>query len=77
MRLVIRSQTLKVSQSYQNNQVTSIKKLLGVLTVFHFIMKLEYDIASDIRGLRENIRLTELKNFTIASSVFILVDNHL
>ena len=27
---VIRSQSLKVSKSYQNNQVTSIKKLLGV-----------------------------------------------
>ena len=30
--------------------------------------KLEYDIASDIRGLREGIQLTELKNLTIALS---------
>ena len=36
---VIRSQSLKVSKSYQNNQVTSIKKLEGVLTVFLFVMK--------------------------------------
>ena len=35
---------------------------------------LEYDIASDILGLRESIQLTELKNFTIALSVFIVVD---
>ena len=27
---VIRSQSLKVSKSFQNNEVTSIKKLLGV-----------------------------------------------
>ena len=27
--VVIRSQSLKVSKTYQNNQVTSIKKLLG------------------------------------------------
>ena len=39
--------------------------------------KLEYDIASDIRGLRESIQLTELKNFTIALCVFIIVDNHI
>ena len=31
---VIRSQSLKVSKSYQNNQVTSIKKLLGVPNSF-------------------------------------------
>ena len=31
---VIRSQSLKVSKSYQNNKVTSIKKLLGVLNSF-------------------------------------------
>ena len=31
---VVRSQSLKVSKSYQTNQVTSIKKLRGVLTVF-------------------------------------------
>ena len=43
----------------------------------HNKIKLEYDIASDIRGLRENIQLTELKNFTIALSVFIVVDNHI
>ena len=36
---VIRSQSLKVSKSYQNNQVTSIKKQWGILTVFLFIMK--------------------------------------
>ena len=30
---VIRSQSLKVSKSYPTNEVTSIKKLLGVLTV--------------------------------------------
>ena len=36
---VIRSQSLKVSKSYQNYQVTSIKKLWEVLTVFLFIMK--------------------------------------
>ena len=36
---VIRSQCLKVSESYQNNQVTSIKKLIGVQAVFLFIMK--------------------------------------
>ena len=31
---VIRSQSLKVTKSYQNNQVTSIKKLLGVSNRF-------------------------------------------
>ena len=31
---VIRSQSLKVSKSYQNNEVTSIKKLLGVFNSF-------------------------------------------
>ena len=31
---VIRSQSSKVSKSYQNNQVTSIKKLLGVPNSF-------------------------------------------
>ena len=31
---VIRSQSLKVSKSYENDQVTSIKKLLGVLNSF-------------------------------------------
>ena len=36
---VICSENLKVPKSYQNNQVTSIKKLLGVPTVFHFIVK--------------------------------------
>ena len=36
---VIRSQCLKVSESYQNNQVTSIKKLREVQAVFLFIMK--------------------------------------
>ena len=36
---VICFQSLKVSKSYQNNQVTSIKKLWGVLTVFLFVMK--------------------------------------
>ena len=36
---VIRFQSLKVSKTYQNNQVTSIKKLWEVLTVFLFVMK--------------------------------------
>ena len=36
---VIRSQSLKVSKSYQNNQVTSIKKLLGVPDSFSLVMK--------------------------------------
>ena len=36
---VIRSPCLKVSKSYQNNQVKSIKKLWGVQTVFLIIMK--------------------------------------
>ena len=37
---VIRSQSLKVSKSYQNNQVTAIKKLSGVSnSFFRFIMK--------------------------------------
>ena len=40
-------------------------------------IELEYDIASDVRGLRESIQLTELKNFTIALSVFIVVDNYI
>ena len=31
---VIRSQSLKVSKSCQNNQITSIKKLLGVSNSF-------------------------------------------
>ena len=31
---VIRSQSLKASKCYQNNQVTSIKKLLGVPNSF-------------------------------------------
>ena len=31
---VIRSRSLKVSKSYQNNQVTSIKKVLGVPNSF-------------------------------------------
>ena len=31
---VIRSHSLKVSKSYQNDQVTSIKKLLGVPNSF-------------------------------------------
>ena len=36
---VIRSQSLKVLKGFQNNQVTSIKRLIGVQTVFLFIMK--------------------------------------
>ena len=36
---MIRSHSLNVSKSYQNNQVTSIKKLLEVLIAFHFVMK--------------------------------------
>ena len=36
---IIRSQSLKVSKSYQNNQVTSIKKLLGVPDSFLLVMK--------------------------------------
>ena len=39
--------------------------------------KLEYDTASGIRGLRESIQLTELKNFRIALSVFMVVDSHI
>ena len=35
----IRSQSLKVSKNYQINQVTPIKKLRGILTVFFFTMK--------------------------------------
>ena len=31
---VIRSRSLKVSKNYQNNEVSSIKKLLGVLNSF-------------------------------------------
>ena len=56
------------------------KVLLITFTVhknYEFAKKLEYDIASDIRGLRESIHLTELKNFTIALSVFVVVDNHI
>ena len=34
---VIRSQCLKVSKSYQNNQTTSIKKLQRILTVFSLL----------------------------------------
>ena len=36
---MIRSQSFNASKSYQNYQVTSIKKLLEVLIAFHFIMK--------------------------------------
>ena len=36
---VIRSLSLKVSKSYQNDQVTSIKKLMGVPNSCHFITK--------------------------------------
>ena len=37
---VIHSQSLKVSKSYQNNQVYNVnQKAVGVLTVFLFIMK--------------------------------------
>ena len=37
---VICSRSWKVSKSYQNNKVLSIKKQLGeFLTAFHFIMK--------------------------------------
>ena len=36
---IIRSHSLNVSKSYQNNQVTSIKKFLEVLIAFHFVMK--------------------------------------
>ena len=37
---IIRSKSLKVSKSYQNNEATSIKKLLGVPNnFFYFIMK--------------------------------------
>ena len=32
------------------------------------------DIASDIRGLRKVFNFTELKNFTIAQSMFMVVD---
>ena len=37
---VIRTQSLKVSKTYQNNEVTSIKKLLEVSTRF----SLDYEI---------------------------------
>ena len=36
---VIHSQSLNVPKIYQHYQVTSIKKLLGVLMAFPFIMK--------------------------------------
>ena len=53
---------------------TTTLRWQDVGAVFH---KLEYDIASNIQGLRKSIQLTELKNFTIALSVFIVVDNHI
>ena len=31
--VVIRSQSLKISKTYQNNQVTSIKKLINIATI--------------------------------------------
>ena len=39
---VIRSQSLKVSKSYQNNEVTSIKKLLGVPNSFSLYYEIIY-----------------------------------
>ena len=39
---VIRSQSLKVTKSYQNNQVTSIKKLLGVSNRFSLYYETTY-----------------------------------
>ena len=41
----------------------------------NFFKKLEYDIASDVRELRESIQLNELKSFTIVLSMFIVVNN--
>ena len=62
---VIRYQSLKVSKSYQNNQVTSIKKVLGVPSSF----SLYYEIA--FRGIfiipatllrQPNLTLTTARN---------------
>ena len=39
---VIRSQSSKVSKSYQNNQITSIEKLLGVLNSFSLYYEITY-----------------------------------
>ena len=36
---VIRPKSLKVSKSYQNNQITSIKNVVGVSNSFQFITK--------------------------------------
>ena len=39
--------------------------------------ELKNEIASNIRGPRESIQLTELKNFTITLSMFMVMDNHI
>ena len=44
---VNRSQNLKVSKSYQNNEVTSIKKLLGIPNSFSLYYEI---ILSDLRN---------------------------
>ena len=53
---IIRSQSLKVLKSYQNNEVTSIKKLLGVAIVivitFYSPSCLGQEIAKGPFGLR-------------------------
>ena len=64
------------SQSRQNNVMKAVTSINQFLTD-KMKPKLEYDIASDIRGLRESIQLTELKNFTITLNVSIVVDNHI
>ena len=39
---VIRARSLKVSESYQNNQITSIKKLLGVPDSFSLYYEIKW-----------------------------------
>ena len=55
--VIIRSQSLKVSKSYQNNQVLSIKKPLGVSNSLslYFETRIYSNIASDIREFRKKI----------------------
>ena len=69
---VIRSQSLKVSKSYQSNEVTSIKKLLGVPNSFslycEIICRAIFKIPATLLH-QPNLTLTTARNM----HVFILI----
>ena len=56
--------------------VTIIKELL-VFAIAFFNFEQEYDIASYIRDFAKVSNFTELKNFNIALSVFMVVDSQI